>query len=88
MKPGEAATLEDLESTTIGVKGKLPASIEVMLSEAGLVEDENFDLVPSVSDRYYLKVARYATDAFQRLKLSASLADHDVEPSLLDRTSQ
>ena len=45
VKPGEAATLEDLESTTIGVKGKLPASIEVMLSEAGLVEGENFDTV-------------------------------------------
>lgn len=52
------------------------------------VEDEYFDLVHYVSDRYYLKVARYATDAFQRLKLSASLADHDVEPSLLDRPSE
>lgn len=45
VKPGEAATLEDLEGTTIGVKGKLPASIEVMLAEAGLVEGENFTTV-------------------------------------------
>jgi NitT/TauT family transport system substrate-binding protein len=45
VKPDEAATLEDLEGTTIGVKGKLPASIEVMLSGAGLTEGENFDTV-------------------------------------------
>lgn len=45
VKPGEAAALEDLEGTTIGVKGKLPASIEVMLAGAGLVEGENFTTV-------------------------------------------
>jgi NitT/TauT family transport system substrate-binding protein len=45
VKPGEAATLGDLEGATIGVKGKLPASIDVMLADAGLVEGENFTTV-------------------------------------------
>ena len=45
VKPGVAETLEDLEGTTLGVKGKLPTSIEVMLADAGLVEGENFDTV-------------------------------------------
>ena len=44
-KDGEVADLADLEGTTIGVKGKLPASIAVMLLEAGLAEGENFDTV-------------------------------------------
>jgi NitT/TauT family transport system substrate-binding protein len=45
VKPGEAATLEALEGTTIGVKGKLPASIDAMLAGAGLVEGENYTTV-------------------------------------------
>lgn len=44
-KDGEVAVLADLEGATIGVKGKLPASIAVMLLEAGLAEGENFDTV-------------------------------------------
>ena len=43
VKSGEASTLADLDGTTIGVKGKLPPSIEVMLRGEGLVEGENFD---------------------------------------------
>ena len=46
MKPGEAATLEDLRGTTIGVKGKLPPSIAAMLAGAGLVEGTDYDTVP------------------------------------------
>ena len=45
LKPGAAATLEDLEGATIGVKGKLPPSIAAMLATAGLVEGENFQTV-------------------------------------------
>lgn len=45
IKAGEAASLEDLAGTTIGVKGKLPTSIDVMLREAGLVEGEDFQTV-------------------------------------------
>lgn len=45
VKPGVASELGDLEGTTIGVKGKLPASIEAMLLEAGLSEGEDFETV-------------------------------------------
>lgn len=46
VKPGVATELADLAGTTIGVKGKLPASIEVMLLGAGLIEGEDYDTVP------------------------------------------
>ena len=36
MKPGEAATLADVKGKTIGVKGKIPASVAAMLAGAGL----------------------------------------------------
>ncbi len=45
VKPGAAATLEDLAGTTIGVKGKLPSSITAMLGSVGLVEGEDYDTV-------------------------------------------
>ncbi len=44
-KEGEVSRLDDLRGTTIGVKGKLPASIEVMLLRAGLTEGEDFQTV-------------------------------------------
>ncbi|MEM1334701.1 MAG: ABC transporter substrate-binding protein, partial [Actinomycetota bacterium] len=45
VKAGEALELDDLAGTTIGVKGKLPTSIDVMLRSAGLVEGDDFDTV-------------------------------------------
>src|SRR5690606_14440700 len=45
VKPGTATELADLAGSTIGVKGKLPASIEVMLLGAGLVAEEDFTTV-------------------------------------------
>jgi ABC-type nitrate/sulfonate/bicarbonate transport system substrate-binding protein len=42
VKPG-IDDLESLAGTTIGVKGKLPPSIAVMLAEVGLVEGADFD---------------------------------------------
>ncbi len=45
IKSGRAGELADLAGTTIGVKGKLPPSIDVMLRGAGLVEGEDFDTV-------------------------------------------
>ena len=45
VKPGVAAELADLAGTTIGVKGKLPTSIEAMLLGAGLTESVDFDTV-------------------------------------------
>lgn len=45
IKSGRATELADLDGSTIGVKGKLPPSIDVMLRGAGLVEGENFDTV-------------------------------------------
>ncbi len=45
IKSGLATELPALDGTTIGVKGKLPPSIDVMLRGAGLVEGEDFDTV-------------------------------------------
>jgi len=45
VKAGKAAELEDLAGSTIGVKGKLPPSIEAMLLGAGLAEGVNFETV-------------------------------------------
>ena len=45
IKSGRATELSDLEGTTIGVKGKLPPSIDVMLRGEDLVEGENFNTV-------------------------------------------
>jgi NitT/TauT family transport system substrate-binding protein len=45
LKPGVATELADLAGTTIGVKGKLPSSVEIMLARAGLVEGEDFETV-------------------------------------------
>ncbi len=45
VKPDDAGSLDDLSGTTIGVKGKLPASIEVMLLQAGLENGSDFDTV-------------------------------------------
>lgn len=42
---GDVATLDDLRGSTVGVKGKLPTSIDVMLSNAGLVEGTDYDTV-------------------------------------------
>jgi ABC-type nitrate/sulfonate/bicarbonate transport system substrate-binding protein len=45
VKPGVSSELADLEGSTIGVKGKLPPSIEVMLLGAGLAQDEDYEIV-------------------------------------------
>lgn len=45
VKPEVGDTAADLAGTTIGVKGKLPASIEVMLLENGLVDGDDYDTV-------------------------------------------
>ena len=45
VKAGEAAELGDLAGSTLGVKGKLPPSIEAMLLGAGLTEGIDFQTV-------------------------------------------
>ncbi|MGI9053199.1 MAG: ABC transporter substrate-binding protein [Ilumatobacteraceae bacterium] len=45
VKPGTAATLEDLAGQTIGVKFALPPSIAAMLATAGLAEGEDYETV-------------------------------------------
>ena len=45
VRAGEVAELGDLRGSVIGVKGRLPASIDVMLRSAGLVEGTDFDTV-------------------------------------------
>lgn len=42
LKPGVATELTELAGTTIGVKSKLPPSIEVMLLEAGLTAEQDY----------------------------------------------
>ncbi len=47
VKPDQNITsLEDLAGTTIGVKFKMPPSVEAMLLQAGLVIDEDYQTVP------------------------------------------
>jgi ABC-type nitrate/sulfonate/bicarbonate transport system substrate-binding protein len=45
VKPGQASTLADLKGKTIGVKGKIPASVAAMLAGAGLVEGRDYKTV-------------------------------------------
>jgi ABC-type nitrate/sulfonate/bicarbonate transport system substrate-binding protein len=45
VKPGEGSTLADLKGKTIGVKGKIPPSVAVMLAGAGLVEGRDYKTV-------------------------------------------
>jgi NitT/TauT family transport system substrate-binding protein len=45
IKEGETSSLADLAGTTIGVKGKLPTSVQVMLAQQGLTEGTDFDTV-------------------------------------------
>ena len=45
VRPGETATIADLEGSTIGVKGKLPPSIEAMLLQNGLAQDDDYSVV-------------------------------------------
>ncbi len=45
VKSGTATELSELAGTTIGVKGKLPPSVDVMLRGAGLSEGDQFDTV-------------------------------------------
>jgi ABC-type nitrate/sulfonate/bicarbonate transport system substrate-binding protein len=47
IKPDQNVTsLEDLAGTTIGVKFKIPPSVEAMLLQAGLTIDEDYQTVP------------------------------------------
>jgi NitT/TauT family transport system substrate-binding protein len=90
VKPGEAAALEDLEGTTIGVKGKLPASIEVMLSGAGLTEGENYDTVLLDGFDPTAHIAIDAIVGFPGWKSDRSRglhAGHDARPEHRDRRS-
>ena len=46
IKEGKATQLSDLKGTTIGVKGKIPPSVQAMLAKAGLVEGTDYQTVP------------------------------------------
>ncbi|MFK8025174.1 MAG: ABC transporter substrate-binding protein [Ilumatobacter sp.] len=46
VRAGEAAEVTDLAGATIGVKGALPPSIDVMLRSSGLVAGEDFAVKP------------------------------------------
>ena len=46
------------------------------------VEDDYFELVRYVQDKYYESARRYTSNAFKRLQLAHELEKHAVEPSL------
>ncbi len=46
VKEGKATKLSDLKGTTIGVKGKIPPSVQAMLAKAGLIEGTDYQTVP------------------------------------------
>ncbi len=60
VKPGETSSLADLAGTTIGVKEKLPTSVQVMLAEQGLVEGDDF---ATVAVEGFDPVAHFEIDA-------------------------
>lgn len=45
LKPGTAASLDDLAGATIGVKGAITPSVAAMLATVGLVEGEDYETV-------------------------------------------
>jgi NitT/TauT family transport system substrate-binding protein len=45
LKPGTAATLADLEGSTIGVKTAITPAVEAMLAGEGLIEGEDYETV-------------------------------------------
>lgn len=45
VKPGAAATLEDLRGSTIGIKGAMTTSVSAMLKQAGLTEGTDYSTV-------------------------------------------
>ena len=45
VKPDGPTTLEEVAGTTIGVKGKIPPSVEAMLAGAGLAEGTDYETV-------------------------------------------
>ncbi len=77
VKPGTTTALADLAGSTIGVKGKLPASVEVMLLGAGLVEDEDYATVPVEGFDPTAHIAIDAIDGFPGWKSN--------EPGRLER---
>lgn len=89
VKPGQAETLEDLRGTTIGVKGKLPAGVEVMLLEAGLVEGTDYVTVPIEGFDPTAHIAIDAIDAFPGWKSNepGRLARQGIEFVLFDPTT-
>ena len=45
LKPGTATALDDLDGSTIGVKGTMTTAVRAMLAGAGLVEGDDYDTV-------------------------------------------
>lgn len=82
---GTVGELSELEGTTIGVKGKLPASIDAMLRTADLIEGENFEtvLVDGFDPIAHLELPIDALPGWKSNEVGA-LARADVEVDLFD----
>ena len=83
---------------TIEDVGKIKTAVDALLAPLGRqvhsvvnydrfdvdpeVEDDYFELVRYVQDKYYDSARRYTSNAFKRLQLAHELEKHAVEPSL------
>lgn len=77
LKPGTAETLDDLEGSTIGVKGTITTAVEAMLAGAGLVEGEDYETVLLDGFDPVAHIALDGIDGFPGYKSN--------EPGTLDR---
>ena len=77
LKPGTAETLEDLDGSTIGVKGTITTAVAAMLAGAGLVEGEDYDTVLLDGFDPVAHIALDGIDGFPGYKSN--------EPGTLDR---
>ena len=77
LKPGTAEALEDLDGSTIGVKGTITTAVEAMLAGAGLVHGENYDTVLLDGFDPVAHIALDGIDGFPGYKSN--------EPGTLDR---
>ena len=84
LKPGTAATLEDLRGKTIGVKGKITPSVAAMLQQAGLVEGIDYEtvLIDGFDPKVHIElpgiVGFPAYKSNEPLQLTAAGIDYDV----------
>ena len=84
-------TLEDIDRIKVAVEGTLKPLGQRVISIVNYdsfwvdpdIADEYLDLVRYVESNYYLKVSRYTTNGFTRIKLSRGLKDRHISSDVL-----